>query len=191
MFLKSALTIIFSLFISAQVGAMILQENAEETQQSRNLSPSSLSTEKPIETQECAFCKIGQKTGKAHIFWESDDHLAFLNVNPLMKGSSFVIPKMHQDSYFANVPEEDLFKFMSATQTVCKLLDKKLNANRTAVMLTGLSVPHLHARLSPIHHTGNDKFIVSNERGEKASEEELIKMALFLKESDDSADILK
>lgn len=188
MLLKFAIGFTLSLFMSTQVVAML--PDADDLKTPSRSSPSI--TDEQLVAKECNFCKIGQGKEKAHVFWESDTHMAFLNVNPRVKGSAFVIPKAHQDSYFVNVPEEDLAKFMIAAQTVSKILDEKLHANRTALMITGLSVPHLHARLSPVHHVGDTKYIVSNERGEKASDEELAKMARLLRgESDDSAETLK
>ncbi|MBI2708058.1 MAG: HIT family protein [Proteobacteria bacterium] len=132
--------------------------------------------------KECIFCKIVQGKEKAHIVWESATHIAFLDIFPNTKGATLVISKKHLDSYFANLPPEELSKLMTAAQDVSKLLDTKLKADRTGLIFLGLTVPHIHAKLYPIHDPGNEKYVISTQRGKRAPDKELAELARFLRE---------
>ena len=80
--------------------------------------------------------------------------MAFLSIFPNTKGFTVVIPKVHQPSYFADVPTDVLDGLMHAVRTVAKLLDEKLeDVGRTGVMFEGFGVDHLHAKLFPMHGT--------------------------------------
>ncbi len=49
--------------------------------------------------EECIFCKIAKKEIKAEIVYESDNFLAFPDVNPCSKGHTLIIPKKHFVNY--------------------------------------------------------------------------------------------
>lgn len=44
---------------------------------------------------DCEFCKIAQKNSPAHILFEDEKFIAFLDAHPLVKGHTLVIPKTH------------------------------------------------------------------------------------------------
>lgn len=133
--------------------------------------------------KECIFCKIIQGKQKAHIIWESATHVAFLDINPNTRGATIVIPKQHLDSYFVTLPPEEVIKLITAAQDVSKILDKKLKADRTGLIFLGLSVPHMHAKLYPVHNPGKaEKVIISTQRGQRANDKELETLARFLRE---------
>lgn len=105
---------------------------------------------------DCLFCKIVQKKERAYIVWESDTHLAFLSIFPNTMGVTVVIPKKHYDSYAFELSDEALTDLVLATKKVANILDKKLDTiSRTALVFEGFGVNHVHAKLYPLHGTGN------------------------------------
>lgn len=101
--------------------------------------------------KDCIFCKIAKGEIPAAKIWEDEEHLAFLDLNPNTEGMSLIIPKKHFDSYAVDMPDEDYCKLFMAAKKVTKLLDKKLNVKRTAMVMEGMGVNHVHIKLYPLH----------------------------------------
>lgn len=103
---------------------------------------------------DCIFCKIVSNEEKSFGFWEDEDHLAFLSIFPNTAGTTVVIPKKHHDSYIANVDPVVREKLMTASVKVAKLLDSAFDdVGRTALVLEGFGINHLHVKLYPLHGT--------------------------------------
>lgn len=100
---------------------------------------------------DCIFCKIVTKEEPCHKVWESEIHLAFLSIFPNTIGVTVVIPKEHFDSYAFQMPSDKFISLMDAAKNVALLLDKKLAVGRTALVLEGFGVNHVHAKLFPMH----------------------------------------
>ncbi|MFO8067185.1 MAG: HIT family protein [Bacteroidales bacterium] len=81
---------------------------------------------------------------------ENEDFLAFLDINPLAKGHTLVIPKKEID-YIFDIEDEmyqNLFLFAKKVATsICKCVKCK----RVGMAVIGLEVPHAHIHLVPIH----------------------------------------
>ena len=107
-------------------------------------------------TPDCIFCKIVNGDAPSHKVWESNTHLAFLSIFPNTKGVTVVIPKKHYNSYAFEIPEEALIALTKATKQVALLLDEKLSVGRTALVLEGFGVDHVHAKLFPMHGTSKE-----------------------------------
>src|SRR3989337_2508458 len=102
----------------------------------------------------CIFCKIVKGEIPCHKIWESEEHLAFLSIFPNTEGFSFVIPKKHYPSYAFDLPDSVLTNLILAAKTVAQLLDTKLeDVGRTALILEGFGIDHLHVKLFPLHQT--------------------------------------
>jgi len=104
--------------------------------------------------KNCVFCKIVSGELDSAKIWEDKEFLAFLNLYPNTKGSAIVIPKKHYSSYAFDLPQNTYSKFMEATKKVAKLLDKKLQVKRTAIVMEGTSIDHLHIKLYPLYGLG-------------------------------------
>lgn len=116
------------------------------------------SEEKSIIKEGCVFCRIVNKAEPAHIFWESEEFMAFLSIFPNTNGVSVVIPKKHYRSYAFDLPENVLIGLTLAARTVAKILDEKLDeVGRTGMVFEGFGIDHVHAKLFPLHGTGNMK----------------------------------
>ncbi len=102
---------------------------------------------------ECVFCKIVSGELPATKVWENEQVLAFLDINPLARGHTLVIPKTHVETIFEIAPSE-----MSA---LAEALPRLARAVEVGVQAEGLNlfqcngkasgqvVPHLHFHLIP------------------------------------------
>ena len=118
--------------------------------------PPTAQTQPAEKAEDCVFCKIVKGEAPVHKIWEDNEHLAFLSIFPNTPGFSVVITKVHHPSYaFAN-SDEILTKLTLAAKKVGELLDLAFeDVGRTGLMYEGFGVNHLHAKLFPMHGTGN------------------------------------
>ena len=107
------------------------------------------------------FTKIIEGEIPAYKIAEDENHLAFLDAMPLVKGHTLVIPKNETDFIF-DLENEDFKNLWSFAQTVAKKLEKAYPSQRIAVAVVGLEVPHAHIHLIPIDKMDDMNF--KNER---------------------------
>jgi histidine triad (HIT) family protein len=81
---------------------------------------------------------------------ENEEFLAFLDINPLVKGHTLVIPKLEVD-YIFNLEDDLLGRMMIFAKQVAKKMDKVFDCARIGVTVIGLEVPHAHIHLIPIN----------------------------------------
>jgi len=81
---------------------------------------------------------------------ENDNFLAFLDINPLAKGHTLVIPKLEFD-YIFDLPENLFSQMWLFAQKVAKAVDATIPSKRVGVAVIGLEVPHAHIHLVPIN----------------------------------------
>ncbi len=107
------------------------------------------------------FTKIINGEIPAYKIAEDDRFLAFLDVMPLAKGHTLVIPKKETDLIFDMETEEykDLWTF---AQKVAAKVGKAIPCVRVGVAVVGLEVPHAHIHLVPLNSIGDLNF--ANER---------------------------
>lgn len=85
---------------------------------------------------------------------ESDAYYAFLDISPLQKGHTLVIPKREED-YLFDLSDEELAGLMVFAKKVAKAIGKSVPCQRVGVAVLGLDVPHAHVHLVPLNE-GND-----------------------------------
>ena len=95
------------------------------------------------------FTKIIKGEIPSYKIAEDDDHLAFLDAMPLVKGHCLVIPKVETDLIF-DLGEDNFKNLWSFAQQVAKKMEKAFPEQRIAVAVVGLEVPHAHIHLIPI-----------------------------------------
>lgn len=81
---------------------------------------------------------------------ENDQHIAFLDINPIAEGHTLIVPKKEVD-YLFDLPDSLLNDTMLFAKKVASSLDKSLQPLRTGVIVEGLEVPHAHVHLVPIY----------------------------------------
>ncbi len=79
---------------------------------------------------------------------ENEDFFAFLDINPVAKGHTLVVPKKEVD-YLFEVDDDSLGGLMVFAKRVAKALDKAIECQRVGVMVIGTEVPHAHIHLIP------------------------------------------
>lgn len=111
-----------------------------------------------MKKEGCIFCDIAEGKVPSHKIWEDEKHLAFLSIFPNTEGFSVVITKDHYPSYVFDLPDQALTDLIHATKKVAQLLDAKFeDVSRTGVMFEGFGIDHIHAKLFPMHGTGDLK----------------------------------
>ena len=119
------------------------------------------------------FSKIVKNEIPSYRIAEDDRFYAFLDINPLAKGHTLVIPKKEVDYLFDL--EDDLLAGMNVfAKKVARAIEKVVTCKRIGVAVLGLEVPHAHIHLIPI----NSEADISFSRPKlKFSEEEFIELA--------------
>ena len=92
---------------------------------------------------------------------EDEHHLAFLDVMPIAKGHTLVIPKKEVDLIF-DLDEEEYKNLWAFAQKVAKMLKATVPCVRVGVAVVGLEVPHAHIHLVPMNEIKDLNFM--NER---------------------------
>lgn len=103
------------------------------------------------------FTKIINGEIPAYKIAENDKFLAFLDVNPLQKGHTLVIPKTEID-YIFDLENDMLAEMMVFAKEVAKKIEATIECNRIGVAVIGLEVPHAHIHLIPINKMDDMNF---------------------------------
>ncbi len=107
------------------------------------------------------FSKIISGSIPSYKVAENDKFYAFLDISPLAKGHTLIVPKIEID-YIFDLDDELLGEMMIFAKSVARAIKISIECNRVAVMVLGLEVPHAHIHLVPIN---NEKDIdLSNPR---------------------------
>ena len=85
---------------------------------------------------------------------ENHKFYAFLDIFPLRRGHTLVIPKIEVDNLF-DVPDEYLGELLVFAKPIAKAIEKSFHCNRCGVSVVGIEVPHAHVHLIPLN-TAND-----------------------------------
>ena len=88
---------------------------------------------------------------------ESEDFLAFLDIQPVAKGHTLVIPKKEID-YFFDLQDQYLADLMIFAKKVALGIEAAIPCERIGVSVVGLEVPHAHVHLMPINSIGDMSF---------------------------------
>ena len=88
---------------------------------------------------------------------ETDRFLAFLDISPLAKGHTLVIPKKEVD-YIFNLDDESYTGLMLFSKAVGRAIEKVIPCLRIGVAVIGIEVPHAHIHLIPINHVSDINF---------------------------------
>lgn len=81
---------------------------------------------------------------------EDEQHLAFLDINPVAFGHTLVIPKREIDYYF-DLDDEEIARLMIFSKKVALALKSVVPCTKIGTSVIGLEVPHTHVHLVPIN----------------------------------------
>lgn len=99
------------------------------------------------------FSKIVAGEIPCHRIWEDERHIAFLDIRPVQRGHTLVVPK-REVSYLFDLSPEEQAELWSAVREVEQLLRSRLRFRRAVLMVIGWEVPHVHVHLIPTNALG-------------------------------------
>lgn len=88
---------------------------------------------------------------------EDEQFFAFLDINPLAKGHTLVVPKLQND-YIFDLDDKMLADMMVFAKKVAKAIEANVKCMRIGVAVIGIEVPHTHIHLVPINKVGDLNF---------------------------------
>ena len=103
------------------------------------------------------FSKIVRGEIPCYKIAESEKYLAFLDVFPLAKGHTLVIPKKETD-YLFDIDDEEFVGLQLFSKKVAKAIEKAVPCKRIGVAVIGLEVPHAHIHLIPLNNVSDINF---------------------------------
>lgn len=119
------------------------------------------------------FTKIVKGEIPSYKIAENEKFYAFLDINPLVKGHTLVIPKKETD-YLFDLDDQSIGDLHIFAKKVAKAIDKAIECIRVGVLVLGTEVPHAHIHLIPF----NDESELNIKRPKlKLSEDEFNKIA--------------
>ncbi|MBK8624065.1 MAG: HIT family protein [Saprospiraceae bacterium] len=103
------------------------------------------------------FSKIIEGNIPAYKILEDDKFLAFLDVFPLAKGHTLVIPKLEID-YIFDMEDGHIAELMVFTKKVALAIGKAIPCVKVGISVIGLEVPHAHVHLIPMQNVSDMNF---------------------------------
>lgn len=106
-----------------------------------------------MDESDCIFCKIAKGDVSSSKVYEDENTLAFLDIAPVNKGHTLVIPKRHSETLL-HMDERDAMNCMKTVQHVCDAVKKATKADGINITMSnfkaaGQVVPHAHIHIIP------------------------------------------
>ncbi len=94
------------------------------------------------------FSKIIKGEIPSHKIAENDKFFAFLDINPVAKGHTLVVPKNEID-YFFDLDNETISQINIFAKKIAAAMKKAIDCKRVGLLVVGTEVPHAHLHLIP------------------------------------------
>lgn len=104
------------------------------------------------------FSKIVQGEIPCYKIAENNEFLAFLDITPLRKGHTLVIPKKETD-YIFDMDDQELASFIQFAKKVAKQIKAAIPCRKVGMSVIGLEVPHAHIHLIPMNAVADMDFV--------------------------------
>ena len=88
---------------------------------------------------------------------ENEKFLAFLDIFPIAKGHTLVIPKIKTD-YIFDMNSDDYMQFWEFSKKIAEAMKKVIECQRIGIAVVGLEVPHAHIHLVPLNTISDINF---------------------------------
>jgi len=126
---------------------------------------------------DCIFCKIIAKEIPAHIVYENDDFLAFLDARPASPGHTLVVPKAHHRwvwdipySAEASRGKPNIGEYFEVCKKIALAQQKAFATEMVLCQIVGEEVPHAHTSIFPDRSVaGNPKDFEGNAKKIKSN----------------------
>lgn len=103
------------------------------------------------------FTKIIKGEIPSYRIAENDSFYAFLDISPLQKGHTLIVPKVETDKFF-DVTDDLLGEWLLFAKPIAHAIERAFPCNRVGVSVVGLEVPHAHMHLIPINTVADMNF---------------------------------
>ena len=97
------------------------------------------------------FTRIAKGEIPSYKVAENEDYYAFLDIAPMAKGHTLVIPKNVEDDYIFNLDEKTYMGLCAFARKVAQAIEKAVPCKRVGVAVLGMEVPHTHIHLVPLN----------------------------------------
>ena len=105
-------------------------------------------------SSNCLFCRIAAQQIPAHVVYQDDAVMAFLDIHPARVGHVLIIPREHFP-YFEEIAPEQMTRMTLLAQQIARAQKQLFNVARVGMAITGVHVAHAHIHLIPMQ-TPND-----------------------------------
>ena len=120
------------------------------------------------------FTKIAKGEIPSYKVAENDDFYAFLDIAPMAKGHTLVIPKNVEDDYIFNLDDNTYMGLCAFAKKVAQAIKVAVPCQRVGVAVLGMEVPHTHIHLVPLQSEGDMDF---RKKKLELSQEEFVEIA--------------
>jgi len=103
------------------------------------------------------FSKIAAGEIPSYKCAENEEFYAFLDINPLVKGHTLVIPRRVVD-YFFDMDDDELARYQQFAKRVAQAIKQAFPCRKVAQVVLGLEVPHAHIHLIPMQSEADADF---------------------------------
>jgi histidine triad (HIT) family protein len=134
-----------------------------------------------LQPNACIFCAIVTRAASAHVVYEDEAALAFMDINPIRPGHVLVIPKAHMPDFYAL--DDALYgPLMLAARRVAVAVATTTQPLKVGLAIAGFDVPHTHVHVVPMHdyHDLTSKRLLDGQVT-RAAPDELTAMAARLR----------
>ena len=97
------------------------------------------------------FTKIANGEIPSYKVAENEDYYAFLDIAPMAKGHTLVIPKHTEDDYIFNLDDPTYAGLCAFAKKVAQAIKSAVPCKRVGVAVLGMEVPHTHIHLVPLN----------------------------------------
>ena len=104
------------------------------------------------------FTKIANGEIPSYKVAENEDYYAFLDIAPMAKGHTLVIPKHTEDDYIFNLDDATYAGLCAFAKKVAQALGTAVPCKRVGVAVLGMEVPHTHIHLVPLNKESDIDF---------------------------------
>lgn len=104
------------------------------------------------------FTRIAKGEIPSYKVAENEDYYAFLDIAPMAKGHTLVIPKNVEDDYIFNLDDNTYLGLCAFAKKVAEAIGKAVPCKRVGVAVLGMEVPHTHIHLVPLQTEGDMDF---------------------------------
>lgn len=123
------------------------------------------------------FTKIISGEIPSHKIAETENFLAFLDINPNAKGHTLCIPKKEVNKIY-DLDDKTYLDLMAFSKKIAEALEASIECKRIGMAVVGLEVPHVHVHLIPINTMDDMRF----QKKDSFSEEEFKTIAKSIRE---------